>query len=267
LDSYTSASSLLPAPTTTAEATIPSNERRSSDIYFTATPTCRHDRPPRRSPRRPAAHDTARACCAPAAQPCCMHLLPDARRTPRQISLSSLCRTPHAHPCARRHASPCTEQGCSYVLRRRPREGAFCRRSRLPAASHRLANPTLFLAHASRHWYLMAQPLVTRALFAPATPLPAPRESWHNPTLFAHMPSPCSRHGHCFYCLLCLLVGTMINLPPSSTPSRLTPLCPTPPACCDAPPPLPGHSPSPRPAAARARPPPSPIRLLYRPYL
>jgi hypothetical protein len=43
----------------------------------------------------------------------------------------------------------------------------------------------------------MAQPLVTRALFAPATPLPAPRESWHNPTLFAHMPSPCSRHAHC----------------------------------------------------------------------
>jgi hypothetical protein len=103
----------------------------------------------RRSVRaRPPAHDTARACCAPAAQPCCMHLLPDTRRTPRQISLGSLCRTPHTHPCACRHASPCTEQGCSYVRRQRPREGAPPLPPIPPAtASHRLANPTLVLAH------------------------------------------------------------------------------------------------------------------------
>ena len=105
------------------------------------------------------------------------------------------------------------------VLRQRAREGAPPLPPIPPAtASHRLANPTLVLCmHALRHWYLMAQPLVTRALFAPATPLPAPRESWHNPTLFAHMPSPCSRHAHCVYRLLCLLVGSMIKLSPSST--------------------------------------------------
>jgi hypothetical protein len=113
------------------------------------------------------------------------------------------------------------------VLRQRAREGAPPLPPIPPAtASHRLANPTLVLCmHALRHWYLMAQPLVTRALFAPATPLPAPRESWHNPTLFAHMPSPCSRHAHCVYRLLCLLVGSMIKLSPSST-SPLWCACP-----------------------------------------
>jgi hypothetical protein len=81
-----------------------------------------------------------------------MHLLPDTRRTPRQISLGSLCRTPHTHPCACRHASPCTEQGCSHVLRQRSREGAPPLPPIPPAtASHRLANPTLVLAHALRH--------------------------------------------------------------------------------------------------------------------
>jgi hypothetical protein len=105
---------------------------------------------------------------------------------------------PHAartHPCAaRRHASPCTEQGCSYVLRQRPREGAPRHRSRLPLCLPPPRQPHIIvLCTRSRiGTNLMAQPLVTHALFASATPLPAPRESWHSPTLFAHMPSPYS---------------------------------------------------------------------------
>jgi hypothetical protein len=48
--------------------------------------------------------------------------------------------------------APCTEQGCSYVRRQRPREGAPPLPPIPPAtASHRLANPTLVLAHALRH--------------------------------------------------------------------------------------------------------------------
>jgi hypothetical protein len=65
-------------------------------------------------------------------------------------------------------------------------------------------------------------------------------------------------HAHCVYRLLCLLVGTMINLSPSPTPSRPTPLCPTPPACCDAPPPLRATHP--------ARGPRPPVRGHHRPY-
>jgi hypothetical protein len=86
---------------------------------------------------------------------------------------------PHAHThrfCRQAcRASPCTEQGCSYVLRGRAREGAPCHRSRLPLP------PTASPAHISHVAALlalwMAQPLVTRALFAPATPLPAPRRT------------------------------------------------------------------------------------------
>ena len=51
----------------------------------------------RRSVRaRPAAHGTARACSAPAAQPCCMHLLPIARRAPGQLPWAPFAARTHA---------------------------------------------------------------------------------------------------------------------------------------------------------------------------
>ena len=59
----------------------------------------------RRSVRaRPAAHGTARACSAPAAQPCCMRLLPNARRAPAQLPWAPFAARTHAHRCGRRHA-------------------------------------------------------------------------------------------------------------------------------------------------------------------
>ena len=72
--------------------------------------------PAARLPRTPAARATAHCC---------------ARRTPRQCSRLP---SPHAHAHRSQacRASPCTGQGCSYVLPQRPHEGAPCHRSRLP---------------------------------------------------------------------------------------------------------------------------------------
>ena len=72
--------------------------------------------PAARLPHTPAARATAHCC---------------ARRTPRQCSRLP---SPHAHAHRSQacRASPCTGQGCSYVLPQRPREGAPCHRSRLP---------------------------------------------------------------------------------------------------------------------------------------
>ena len=72
--------------------------------------------PAARLPHTPAARATAHCC---------------ARRTPRQCSRLP---SPHAHAHRSQacRASPCTGQGCSYVLPQRPHEGAPCHRSRLP---------------------------------------------------------------------------------------------------------------------------------------
>ena len=108
--------------------------------------------PAARLPHTPAARATAHCC---------------ARRTPRQCSRLP---SPHAHAHRSQacRASPCSD-ACSDVRRQRAREGAPCHRSRLPLP------PTAWPPHISSvrcrpatRW--PAQPLVTHALFAPATP-------------------------------------------------------------------------------------------------
>ena len=64
-------------------------------------------------------------------------------------------------------------------------------RRAIDPASHRLPPPRLLSIVLRRRLATqrLAQPLGTHALFAPATTLPAPRESWHSSTQFPHMPS------------------------------------------------------------------------------
>ena len=142
-------------------------------------------------------------------------------------------------------------------------------------ACHCLPPPRLHTLVTSppRSW--MAQPLVTQALFAPATALPAPRRTSCLQPLPVHTASPAARTS----------LGSRTG--PSSMLSRLS-LLPwqvrvgdpqaasaavsdavrsDAVACCDAPPPLPAALtlPAARPpagAVARARRPPSPIGLL-----
>ena len=176
------------------------------------------------------AHGTARACCAPAAQTCCAlpRALCPARTWP--ASLSSLRRTRKRTAFARRpcRASPCTGQGCSYVLRQRPREGALCHRSRLPRP------PTTSPAHIS-----FAPPPcdpngpASRDTRTRSSPRPRPCPHRVNRGIVPHCSRICppsSRPAHCVYRLLCLLVGTIINLSPSST-SPLWCACPEPHTC------------------------------------
>ena len=156
------------------------------------------------------AHGTARACCAPAAHTCCAlpRALCPARTWP--ASLGSLRRTRTTafarRPC---RASPCTGQGCSYVLRQRPREGAPCHRSRLPRP------PTTSPAHISCAAALRPNGPASRDTRTRSSPRPRPCPHRVNRGIIPHCSRICppsSRHAHCVYRLLCLLVGTIVNL-------------------------------------------------------
>ena len=150
--------------------------------------------PAARLPHTPAARATAHCC---------------ARRTPRQCSRLP---SPHAHAHRSQacRASPCTGQGCSYVLRQRPREGAPCHRSR-PPASHRLASSYYLCAAAVLHPHGPA----SRDTRTRSSPRPRPCPHRVNRGIIPHCSRICppsSRHAHCVYRLLCLLVGTIVNL-------------------------------------------------------
>ena len=130
---------------------------------------------------------------APAARlvhtPAALCHVPHARRTPRQFSRLP---SPHAHvhrflPAG--HAEQAQALG---------RDAPTCFvsdpmkvRRAIDPASHRLPPPRLLSIVLRRRLATqrLAQPLGTHALFAPATTLPAPRESWHSSTQFPHMPS------------------------------------------------------------------------------
>ena len=140
----------------------------------------------------------------------------------------SLRRTHHALRWSQAYrASPCTGQGCSYVLRQRPREGAPCHRSRLPRP------PTTSPAHISCAAALRPNGPASRDTRTRSSPRPRPCPHRVNRGIIPHCSRICppsSRHAHCVYRLLCLLVGTIINLSPSST-SPLWCACPEPHTC------------------------------------
>ena len=94
----------------------PKSPAPGAAVCFPSCPRQAQRAPAARLPHTPAARATAHCC---------------ARRTPRQCSRLP---SPHAHAHRSQacRASPCTGQGCSYVLPQRPHEGAPCHRSRLP---------------------------------------------------------------------------------------------------------------------------------------
>jgi hypothetical protein len=201
--------------------------------------------------------------------------VPYARRAPGQLPWAPFAaRRTHRFCLQACRTSPCTWKGCSYVPRRRPREGAPCLRSRLPLPPTASRLPTLVTSPPRYAW--MAQPLVTHAFFAPATPLPAPRRtSCLQPLPVAPCPvrhprglvSPGFRTGPSSMLSRLPLLPWQVRVGDpqaasaalSATPSGPTPLFPTPSPAARRPLLSRGsHSPCPRPAVARARPP-SPI--------
>ena len=140
-------------------------------------------------------------------------------------------RSPHAHTHRFWQAcSPCTWKGCSYVLRRRTRKGAPAAE---PAAQS-LPPPRLpTLVAISCVAALRPDSPASRDTRTRSSPRPRPCPHRVNRGIIPHCSRICppsSRHAHCVYRLLCLLVGTIINLSPAST-SPLWCACPEPHTC------------------------------------
>ena len=118
-------------------------------------------------------------------------------------------RSPHAHTHRFWQAcSPCTWKGCSYVLRRRTRKGA-------PAAEPAAQSlppprlPTLVAISCDPNGP------ASRDTRTRSSPRPRPCPHRVNRGIIPHCSRICppsSRHAHCVYRLLCLLVGTIVNL-------------------------------------------------------
>ena len=121
-------------------------------------------------------------------------------------------RSPHAHTHRFWQAcSPCTWKGCSYVLRRRTRKGAPAAE---PAAQS-LPPPRLPTLVAISCAAAPRNGPASRDTRTRSSPRPRPCPHRVNRGIIPHCSRICppsSRHAHCVYRLLCLLVGTIVNL-------------------------------------------------------
>ena len=184
--------------------------------------------------------------------------------------LGSLCRThAHTHVCSQAcTASPCTEQGCSHVLRGRAREGAPCHRSRLPLP------PTASPAHISHVAALLACGWPSPSSHARSSPRPRPSPHRAAPLCLQPLPVPTaspaartslgSRTGPSSMLSRLSLLPWQVRVgdPQAASAAVSEPSGPTPSPAATRPLLSRRHSPFPRPAVARARRPPSPIGLL-----
>ena len=148
-------------------------------------------------------------CCAAVCFPSCprRHSARLLRAWCTHLLRSATCLMPGAHlasfPGSLRRTRTCTAS-CPQAMRSKPKHwaGMLLRptcfvsdpmkvRRAIDPASHRLPPPRLLSIVLRRRLATqrLAQPLGTHALFAPATTLAAPRESWHSSTQFPRMPS------------------------------------------------------------------------------